>query len=386
MKTIERYVVGSFLTAFVLAWLVLTFVLSIGLLVKVTSLIAKGMPVAVVGSYFLAGVPETMGFTIPLAVLIGALLVFGRMSADSEIAAMRACGINLLRVMLWPLVLALLLSGVCLYIHNEITPRSDEVKARLVADARADLGLDAMEPGKFNPLPGGLSIWFARRDGDWLSDVLIFDKTKTGLDRETRAARLHVIQQGNDLVLDLYDVWIDPIYEDRPGAAKATRFSHTVVNAFKPANRVRKVRNYTFGELVRRLDDTAAQDDPVLAERLLKSCPDCRAHVCKNAYHGRVLSVHRLTSELRVEFHKRLALSCAAFCFALIGMPLGIRAHRRESTVGVAIGLAVALAFYLSMILADALKQNSALHPHLIPWIPVVLCATVAAVLIPRHQ
>ena len=61
MKTIERYIVGSFLTAFFLCWLVMTFVLSIGLLVKVTSLISKGMPVDVVGRYFLTGIPETIG-------------------------------------------------------------------------------------------------------------------------------------------------------------------------------------------------------------------------------------------------------------------------------------------------------------------------------------
>ena len=441
MKTIARYVTGSFLTAFVLAWMVLTFVLSIGLLVKVTGLIAKGMPVAVVTRYFLTGIPETLGFTIPLAVLISALLVFGRLSADGEISAMRACGINVLQIMFWPLCFGLLMSACCLYINSSIMPRAMESRARLSADATSEMGLDMMEPGKFNDGPGNLKIWFARRDGDWLMDVLMFDRTTSrtnALNREIRAQRAHVIRRGNDLLLDMYDVWIDPFYEDRPGAAAANRITHTVVDAFKPANRPRKVRNYTLPELFRRLAESEAMasdahaaeaivracpdcnrldahgvplcvdpvhqlardwckaaplDDPGQIARLKQTCPACAQGTCQDPAHVRYLwaagvrrAVTNQATEIRVELHKRLALACAAFCFALIGMPLGIRAHRRESTIGIAMALGIALAFYLAMILADAFKLSPALHPHLIVWIPVVFCLGLAAILVPRNQ
>jgi len=438
MKTIERYIVGSFLTAFFLCWLVLTFVLSIGLLVKVTSLIAKGMPVGVVGSYFLTGIPETIGFTIPLAVLIGSLLVFGRLSTDSEIAAMRACGINLLRVMLWPLVIALALSLVCLYIHNEIAPRSEEARAQLTLNATADLGLDIMEPGVFNDGPNHMKIWFASRNGQWLTDLRVYDKTKSGLDREIRAVRACVSRQGDNLKLDLYDAVIDPLDDDHPGAAHASRFAHEIVDAFKTTSRPQKVRTSGSGELLQMLPEAVALQadparaaaiiqacpacahrdakgkstcrnpvhelaralqnapglyDPAQAKRLKATCPACQAGACTNAAHARILlaadayeRVQGLPTEIRVELNKRAALACAAFCFALIGMPLGIRSHRRESTVGVAIGLGIALVFYLAMILADALKRSPQLHPELIVWLPVVICVLVAAVLIPRNQ
>ena len=114
---------------------------------------------------------------------------------------------------------------------------------------------------------------------------------------------------------------------------------------------------------------------------------------CTNTVHSRIRwandtyqRAQGLPAEIRVELHKRAALGCAAFFFALIGMPLGIRSHRRESTVGVAIGLGIALLFYLAMILADALKRSPQLHPELIVWLPVAICVLVAAVLIPRNQ
>ena len=438
MKTIERYIVSSFLTAFFLCWLVLTFVLSIGLLVKVTSLIAKGMPVAVVGRYFLTGIPETTGFTIPLAVLIGSLLVFGRLSTDSEIAAMRACGINLLRVMLWPLILAMGLSLICLHIHNEVSPRCEEARTMLALNATSDLGLDIMEPGVFNEGPNQMKFWFQSRDGQWLTDLRIYDKTKAGLDREIRAEHARVSRQGSNLKLDLFDAIIDPLDDDHPGAARAARFAHEIVDAFKPASRPKKVRTSGSGELrqilpeavvlnadltqaaaiiracpdcaqydakgkvicrnpvhelARLLKDEKGLSDPVLAKRLKATCEACRTRTCTDPNHARILlaadareRAKALPTEIRVELHKRAALACAAFCFALIGMPLGIRAHRRESTIGVALGLGIALLFYLAMILADALKRSPELHPELIVWLPILICMLVAAWLIPRNQ
>ena len=438
MKTIERYIVGSFLTAFFLCWLVLTFVLSIGLLVNVTSLIAKGMPVAVVGRYFLTGIPVTLGFTIPLAVLIGSLLVFGRLSTDSEIAAMRACGINLLHVMLWPLGIALALSALCLYLHDEIVPRSEEARAQLALRATSNLGLDLMEPGMFNEGPNQMKIWFASRNGQWLSDLRIYDKTKAGLDREIRAVRARVTRQGDNLKLDLYDAVIDPLDDEHPGAAHAARFAHELVDAFKTASRPKKVRTSGSGELrqmlpeaealqaepaqavaiirgcpdcarsnakgkpicrnpvhelARMLQDAKGLYDPALVSRLKSTCPACRERACTDPNHARILlaasayeQAQGMPTEIRVELHKRAALACAAFCFALIGMPLGIRAHRRESTIGVAIGLGIALLYYMAMILADALKRNPGVHPELIAWLPAVICVLVAAILIPRNQ
>jgi lipopolysaccharide export system permease protein len=438
MRTISRYIVGSFLSAFALCWLVLTFVLSIGLLVKVTGLIAKGMPVGIVGRYFLTGIPETIGFTIPLAVLISSMLVFGRLSTDSEIAAMRACGINLLRVMLWPLGIAAALSLFCLYLHSEVAPRSEETRVQLALDATSNLGLDMMDPGVFNEGPNHMKIWFAGRDGKWLTDLRIYDKTKRGLDREIRAARAAVSRQGDNLKLDLYDATIDPLDEEHPGAAHADRFAHEVVDAFKTTNRPKKVRTSGSGELLQMLPDartlqenpaqaaaiirgcpncsrrdargktvcrnpvhelartlqnSAGLYEPALVARLKSSCQLCRRRTCTEPGHTRILLAaaafdrsQGLPSEIRVELHKRAALACAGFCFALIGMPLGIRSHRRESTVGVAIGLGIALLFYMAMILADALKRSPALHPEYIAWLPVAICGLVAAFLIPRNQ
>ena len=98
MKTIERYVFGAFLTSFFLAFLVLSFVLTVGLMVQIVGYMLQGIPVDLVARFAFVSFPETMQWTIPIALLVSSILVFSRMSADSEVAAMRACGVNLLTV------------------------------------------------------------------------------------------------------------------------------------------------------------------------------------------------------------------------------------------------------------------------------------------------
>ena len=106
MKTIERYVFGSFLSSFVLAFLVLSFVLTIGLLVQIVGYIMDGVPMRLVGEFAMVSLPETLQWSVPLSLLVSAILVFSRLSADGEIAAMRACGVHLASVVRWPAAFA----------------------------------------------------------------------------------------------------------------------------------------------------------------------------------------------------------------------------------------------------------------------------------------
>ena len=93
----------------------------------------------------------------------------------------------------------------------------------------------------------------------------------------------------------------------------------------------------------------------------------------------------RKLSDLKTEFMKRWVSAFASLCFVLIGVPLGIRAQRRESTIGMAIALVVALAYNLLELLMTSLSKSYAVHPEVLIWLPVVLCLALAARLIPKN-
>ena len=59
--------------------------------------------------------------------------------------------------------------------------------------------------------------------------------------------------------------------------------------------------------------------------------------------------------------------------FAIIGVPLGVTAHRRETSIGFAMGLIVATTYFLFVIVGDTLRGNPHAHPELLVWFPNVL-------------
>ena len=98
MKILNRYVIRSFMFAFLMAILILTFAMTGANLVNVLDFVSRGIPLSVFGTYILYMLPRILTFTVPWAVMVAVMLVFGRMSADSEITAMRACGISILQI------------------------------------------------------------------------------------------------------------------------------------------------------------------------------------------------------------------------------------------------------------------------------------------------
>jgi lipopolysaccharide export LptBFGC system permease protein LptF len=76
----------------------------------------------------------------------------------------------------------------------------------------------------------------------------------------------------------------------------------------------------------------------------------------------------------RTELSTRFAFSVSCLIFGLIGVPLGITAQRRESTVGFVIALTIAITYYVLLITAQMYHTNEAVLPHLLVWVPNLLC------------
>ena len=389
MKTIERYVMTSFLTSFLLAFLVLSFVLTIGLLVQIVGYILDGVSASLIGEFALVSFPETLQWTMPLAILVSSVLVFSRLSADSEIAAMRACGVNLLSVMKGPALFGLVCALLGAYVNNEIVPRGHEVRRSLKTKVSVGTGLDALEANRWIDDFPKVRIYFSGKEGNWLYDLVVLDYSNPLVDRMIRASKALVTSEGRDVTLDLYGMTVDPLDENHPGMMRVSRYQYTVKNALAETKYTKKGKDFRYRELVQAIRDGAAEEERVL-DRLFrmkarKEWADLDAAAARAAFaadkeaHDVRRSIRRATSKLKVELAKRFVFAAASLCFVLVGIPLGIRAQRKESSVGMAISLAISLGYYLVVMLMLSLQKNYMIHPEWLIWLPVLACFVLAA-------
>lgn len=371
MKTLERYVFSSFLSSFTLAFLVLSFVLTIGLLVQIVTYVMDGVPMRLVGEFCAVSLPETLQWSIPLALLVSSILVFSRMSADSEIAAMRACGVNLISVVRYPIVFGLLCTLLGFWVNNEVVPRGHEIRRTLKTKVSVKTGLSLLEPGRVIDDFPNVKIYFGRKNGNWLHDLVVLDFSQSGTDRLITAEKALVTQRGADVDLELYRMTVDPVDEKHHTMARANRFVYTLKDVIRQKQYFKRTKDFRFREALAKIDEFAAE--------AAKPSDGTQTGDKKREFAMRDLSC------IKVELSKRFVFAMASICFVLVGIPLGIRSHRKESSVGMAISLAVALSYYVVSILMLSCEEMHAIKPWLLIWLPAIACFVLAARLMKKH-
>src|SRR6478672_9551462 len=131
MKLIDRYVTSQVILTGLFAVAVLSLVLVLGKVFKelLELLVDNDAPIDLILSVVAYILPFSLTFTIPWGFLTTVLLVFGRMSAENELIALRSTGVSIARVTTPVFVIALLCSGICLWINVDVAPRAQDRKS-----------------------------------------------------------------------------------------------------------------------------------------------------------------------------------------------------------------------------------------------------------------
>jgi len=278
--------------------------------------------------------------------------------------------VNLLSVMRWPLVFAASMTLLGLFINNEIVPRGHEIRRSLAKRITVGSGLELLEPGRVIDDFPKMKIYFSSREGNWLHNLIVLDQSNPKFDREITAKKALISSEGRDLCLDLYNLTVDPMDEAHPGMARAARYQHRIENVLKSGKYKRKEKDFRFFEMMSAI--SRAKDAVKNATGTTKKGSE--KYLAK-----------RYLSDIQTEFQKRWVFAFASICFVLVGAPLGIRAQRKESSIGMAISLGVALSYYMVIILMSSLSKNFRAQPEFLIWIPVLVCMMLASYLIPKN-
>ena len=353
MRILPNYIARNYATTLVAALLVLNFVMSVGLMFKVMQFFARGLSLGLVWKFLLASVPGTLSYSIPVSILASSLLVFGRLSSDSEISAMRASGISIWQIMRAPLIISALLASVCLHINNDISPQGTYIRAGMRGKLKITDVSALIEPGGFTEI-GRHSVFVGAFKDNVITDLRIRESGR-GFDREIQARTAYLIQTNDTVVLDMRDVTIDPAAEPGSGVARCDSLRYAL-NSPDGDNRNEAERERSrrpkdkFTWMLAR-DIVAAREHPPESPKGIEDI-------------GRA----------RVAFHSRIVFTLSCVCFAMIGIPLGMKNNRRESSLGMGLCLGLAGFFYLVGICAESLAKRPQFQAWWFLWIPVAVC------------
>jgi lipopolysaccharide export system permease protein len=354
MKIIDRYVAsGVLLTAFI-GVMVLSLVLVLGnIFQQLLDVLINNpdVPLLTVVAFMALVLPFSLTFTIPWGFLTAILLFFGRMSADSELIALKANGVSIPRICMPVFLSAIALSLVCFWINADIAPRAEQAMTRAVIDIatsnpialfRADEVVDSFPDRR---------VFVGGKDGNRLKDVIVFEMNDASRPTKmvfAREGELTPDIENSRLLFRLFDARFEKRDSARPEDLSKIQqgivlregvFPLALDKFFHKSQKNRRISSYTLPELYQLLSQTEGK--------------------------------RRL--ETLVEFNKRFSVALSCMAFALIAIPLGVTTHRKETSIGFALSLIVAFSYFFFIIMADTFRGTPNAFPQVLIWVPNVL-------------
>ncbi len=347
-RRINRYIFQEVLTPTLLGLTIFTFILVMGRLPGLTELVVnKGVPLASILKLFSYLLPTFLSITIPLSFLLGILLAFGRLSADSEFVALKASGVSLysllLPVLLFALLCSLLTAGLSLFGEPAGKTAFRDQIFRIASD-RASVGIDA---GVFNDNFEGLVIYAEQKDEqrDQMHNVFISDERSADEPANIFARQGRFIRNPaqQTLTLRLRKGTIHHLARDDRDSYQTISFDTYDINldldkGLSDSN----ARNRSLGEYTPR---------QLIAE-------------------SRNITDQRRIKRLAVELHKRISSSAAPLVFALIGIPLALQSSRSGKGAGFAMALGIALSYYVLLSVCSTLAGKWVLPASVALYLP----------------
>ena len=377
MRLLDRHVLTETAVAGGAATGAFVFVLVAGnILTQVSSAIASGRVSGWEGLELVGLlIPGVLPYALPLGLLTGVLIAFGRMSSQQELTAMKASGRSLGRIARPALILAGGLALLSAWLNLEIAPSANTEYRRLLLGSAKDNPASVIVPGKLNRQFPGMVIRAAERDGEVLRDFWLWSVDERGRLTQTvhaREARLapSLNRKGEGILrVELTDARLE---KRQPGdetfaspssfiQARTTSLEFAASGVFKDGeNFQRKLRWLTTSELLDAMD------------KGWQVAPNATR---KEKEQGQMLATTQLMSHLASAF--------SVFSLAFLAVPLAVRVGRSETFVNAAIALGVALTYYLLTSMAAYVKDPD-LRPDLLIWLPNVVVVGLAWTLLRR--
>ena len=358
MRILRTYLLKELLQPTAMALVLFTFVLLVGNLFKLTDiLINKGIPFLAILKMFALLIPSLFSYTIPMAVLTGTLMAFGKLSSDREILAMRTSGVSLFSIALPVLFAGFLLSMALVPMNAQIVPWSHYATRQLLLDIGIRNPAAFLEGGTFIREFKPYILFIYQVEGNHLSKVRIYEP------RDGAPTRTIVAESGEFISLPEEGRVLLKLYNgtaDEPDARDPTKFYKLEFKTYVMNIPIRE--GQTPQTLGKKPKDMTVEELKTERRRLETQGID--------------------STPLEAETHRRSALAFSTLAFMLVGLPLGITTRRAQRSIGLGLSVVVFLGYYGLLILGQALAQKGILQPALGSWLGNIVLFIVGGLLL----
>ena len=349
MRILRNYILKEFFHSFTISIVVFTFVLLIGNIIRLADLlINKGVDIFSILKLFLYLVPWLLSFTLPIAALTAVVLTFGRFSSDGELTAMKASGVSFYRIAFPVLMVGAIFSFASFFINDQISSNASFASRRVIKEIGIKRPTAYLEEGTFIRGIENYVIFIYEIRGNRLKNIRIYQPQEGKPTRTivAESGEINSNQERNLMELRLYNGTSEEPSPTEPDTFYKLNFktyymSLDLSKVFNKEKIQKKAREMTISELTQEINSFVKQKiDP---------------------------------TALWVEIYKKINMSAASFILILIGMPLGIRSHRSEKSIGFGISLIIFAVYWGLFLGGIAMSLKGTLPPSLGTSLPNIV-------------
>ncbi len=424
MKLLNRYILREHIGPFLFAFFAITFLLIIDYVPRaIDHVIDKNLSIWVAVELIALNLAWMLALSIPMAMLVATLMAFGRMSSDFEIIAMKASGINFIRVLLPLMLLGTIVMAGMVTFNDRILPDLNKRARELWGDIASMRPTLVFRSGLFvTEIPGYLILIdevdhaTSRVTGVRITDIANPERPRIIV---ADSGNLATIGGGVSTQFDLYDGEVHTLDLAQPDNYRMVKFGHQVVTITGTGSQLdrsdheyRSDREMTIAMLEENVA-TAEEGTPAtiqsmkeaverksrywlsdtLVYNLADSTTDSLAYFAVRADATALLkTAERATQQLaaqtrtadkfRVELYKKYAIPAASLIFLMIGAPLGILTRRGGMGVAIGISILVFILYWAFLIGGEDLADRGVVRPFWAMWSANVLLGSFGIYLI----
>ena len=361
---IDRWLIAQILPPMLFAISAFTVIsLSVGVMFDlIRKIVEFGLPLFLAIKVLFFSLPSFLVLSFPMAVLLSTLLAYGKLSANSELLALKSLGIKTSRIIAPAIAVSILMTGLTFYFNDNLVPASNKLaestlRAGIGSSFSSEEGKDNImfsrygsriesatnKPTKINTFLTHIfyASWF---ENNIMQGVTVLDFSRQDIQQILKAKSAVFDKENSSWIFSDGSI----VSVDQGGQTTNIQFEkYRYPFVEGPLDLARVPKDATEMSLKQALE----------AERIYKET-------------GNLKEIRRI----QVRIQEKFTLPFACLVFGLIGSSLGSKSNLRSSkSQGFGLSVILILVYYVMSFVFSSFGVKGVLSPIIATWLPVLI-------------